>query len=317
MSRTHDRKVDFSTFHIINFFDEHGISYRTSGKNIGAGWIGLESCPFCTAGGFHFGVHARNKTGSCWICGESCGCLTLVKVLLDCDKREAWSEIKRFNSDDLSWIPDQDYTGDSVIFPDGMVKGLTKGAWDYLKGRNYPVKELQQQFKLRSTEYGATLYVDDREWDFSNRVIVPVYMNRRLQCYLGRDYTDNHDPKYMNSPVVASITAPHHCIYNYDTLTGKIIILEGVTDVWRMGAKTGAFLGITYTAAQVRLLAQKRVTEANVLFDKGAEKRAKLLATALTGVIDKVRVAYLDDGDPGELTHDEAMKIKYQLIGEI
>lgn len=310
-------KQSFDTFQVLNFLDEYGIAYKTSGKNIGAGWIGVETCPFCTGGGYHFAINARSKTGNCWICGETCNAINLIKSFLDCNTREAYENIKKFDSDDLDWMPEPDYTGNEVIWPDGMNKGLNNSAKRYLASRNYPVEELQHQFKLKSTKNSSTLYVDDREWDFSSRILIPVFMNRKLQCYLGRDFTGNGEPKYMNSPVVASITSPHQCVYNYDTLTGKIILVEGTTDVWRFGAKTGAFLGITYTKAQVMSLMGRGITEATILFDPGAEERAAKLSNALTAVVPTVRIAYLDGSDPGDLSVEDALKIKYQLIGEM
>jgi len=310
-------KQSFETFHVLDFLDEYGIAYKTSGKNIGAGWIGIESCPFCTGGGYHFAVHARSKTGNCWICGETCNAVGLVRAMLDCNSGEAYKNIKQFNSDDLDWIPEDDTTGQEVLWPDGLVKGISSQAKAYLTGRDYPINELQQKFKLKSTKNGSTLRIEERKWDFSNRIIIPVYMGRRVQCYLARDFTGHGEPKYMNSPVVASIRSPHQCIYNYDTLTGKVIFVEGPTDVWRLGAKVGAFLGITYTKAQIESLLGKGITEATILFDPGAEERAGKLSKALTAVIDTVRIAYLDDCDPGDLTVDEALKIKWQLIGEI
>ena len=310
-------KQSYETFQILNFLDEYGIAYKTSGKNIGAGWIGIETCPFCTGGGYHFAVNARSKTSNCWICGETSNAVNLVKAFLDCSTREAFDNIKQFDSDDMDWIPEPDHTGAEVIWPDGVIKGLSKPAKQYLLDRNFPADVLQQQFKLRSTQNGSTLYVEDREWDFSNRIMIPVFMHRKLQCYLARDFTGHGEPKYMNSPVVASITSPHQCIYNYDTLTGKVIFVEGCTDTWRMGAKVGAFLGITYTKAQIMALIGKGITEATILFDPGAEERAQKLSHALTSVIDTVRIAYLEGSDPGDLSVDDALKIKYQLIGEV
>lgn len=312
-----NNRQSFETFHLLNFLDDHGIAYRSSGKNIGAGWIGIESCPFCTGGGYHFAVHARSKSCNCWICGETCNIIGFIKAVLNCGNHVAYSNIKEFNDDNIDWIPEDDTTGQEVTWPDGLVNGLSKQAEKYLSGRNYPVKELQQQFKLKSTKNGSTLNVDDRKWNFSSRIIIPVYMQRRVQCYLARDYTGHGEPKYMNSPVVASIRSPHKCIYNYDTLVGKVIFVEGTTDVWRMGAKVGAFLGITYTKGQIESLIGKGITEATILFDPGAEERANKLSMALTAVIDTVRIAYLEDSDPGDLSVEDALKIKYQLIGEI
>ena len=116
------KKQSYENFHLLDFLDHHGISYRTSGKNIGAGWIGIETCPFCTGGGFHFGVHARSKVGNCWICGEKCSPLGLIMALVNCQSHECYNILREFSSEDISWIPKPDETGERVIFPLDMLK---------------------------------------------------------------------------------------------------------------------------------------------------------------------------------------------------
>jgi len=310
-------KTDYSSFNIIGFLDEYGISYRTSGKNIANGWIGIETCPFCSGSGFHFGVKLSSNNGSCWICGDGGNAVSIIANVAEVSWKEAYQILHKFNSDVVDWIPESDKPGQQVILPDGIREKLTKSAKQYLIGRKYNPDFLVQQYKIRCTDQYSTLYVEDREWDFSERILCPVYMNRQMQCYVARDYTGEKDPKYMNSPVVASIREPRSCIYNYDTLKGKIIIVEGITDVWRFGAKVGAFLGITFTPHQIRSLAEKDIEEATVLFDRGAEKRAKELAHSLASVIPVVRVAFIEEDDPGVMEQDVALKVKYQLIGEV
>lgn len=308
---------DYSTFNVVAFLDEFGISYKTSGKNIANGWIGLESCPFCTAGGFHFGIRLSSNTGSCWICGETGNALKIVSAVAEVGWRESYVIIAQFSSDTVDWVTIGDSPGESVIYPDGILPALSKRAKKYLEKRGYNPKHIMEQYKVKCTDSYSTLYADGREWDFSERILVPVFMNRQVQCYVARDYTGEKDPKYMNSPVVASIREPHSCIYNFDTLKKKVIFVEGVTDVWRMGAKVGAFLGITFTKKQIRALLDKDIQEATVLFDQGAEDRANKLATALLSVIPKVKTAFIEEDDPGSMSQDEAFKVKYQLIGEI
>ena len=87
--------------------------------------------------------------------------------------------------------------------------------------------------------------------------------------------------------------------------------------LWRLGSKTGAFLGKTFTKEQISSLVHKDIRKAVVLFDEDAEDRATKLAKALTSVAEQVKVAFLEKGDPADMTEDEALKVKYQLIGEI
>jgi DNA primase len=308
---------DFSGFNVLAFLDDYGIGYKSSGKNIANGWIGVESCPFCTGGGFHFGIRLSSNSGNCWICGETGNAVKIISAIADIGIRETYQVIEKYSSETIDWVTLPDSTNSELIYPDGILKRLNKKARNYLINRKYDPDVIEKLFKIKCTASSSTLYVEDREWNFSERLLCPVFINREAQCYVGRDYTGEQEPKYMNSPVVASKMEPHSCIYNFDTLRKKVIFVEGVTDVWRMGAKVGAFLGITFTKKQISLLVQKDITEATVLFDEGADKRAYKLANALTAVIPVVKTAFLEKDDPGNLPQDEAFKIKYQLIGEI
>lgn len=311
------KQQDFSSFNVASFLDDYGIGYKRSGKNIANGWLGIESCPFCTGGGFHFGIRLNSNSGNCWVCGETGNALKIVSAIAEVGYRESFEIIKKFSSDTVDWITLPDSVGKDVVMPDGILPKLNKKCIKYLESRRYNAEHIQSMYKIRCTDNYSTLYVEDREWDFSERILCPVYVNREVQCYVARDYTGNKDPKYMNSPVVASKMEPHSCIYNFDTLRKKVIFVEGITDVWRLGAKVGAFLGITFTQKQIALLVEKKIDEATVLFDSGAEKRANKLANALTAVIPKVRTAFIEEDDPGNMDQDEAFKTKYQLIGEI
>jgi len=311
------RTSDYSTFNVIAFLDSIGVSYRTSGKNISNGWVGVESCPFCGGGGFHFAIKLQSNTGNCWLCGNTGNTVKIVGLLGNVNWPEAKKIIEKYSSDTVDWAVLSDYTGESVIFPDGILPTMNRKCRKYLESRRYNPDAIKEQFKVKCTENYSTLYLDGREWDFSERIICPVFMNRQIQCYVARDYTGEASPKYMNSPIVASIRKPHSCIYNYDTLKGKIILVEGVTDVWRLGAKVGALLGITFTNHQIRALAEKDISEVTVLFDDGAYKRANELATALTSVIPSVRTAVIEEDDPGSMDQVSALKMKYELIGEI
>lgn len=311
------KRRDFGNFNILEFLDEYGVSFRKTGKNIANGWIGVETCPFCSAGGFHFGINLAANTGSCWVCGESANAFKIVEVLADLNYKECWEVINKFSSDTIDWVPETDKVGQSVIFPDGIDKQLSKAAKKYLLRKNYNPDHLVEQFKIKSTDAYSTLYIEEKEWDFSARILIPVYMYRKIQCYVARDFTDKSETRYMNSPVVASIREPKSCIYNFDTLKGKIILMEGTSDVWRFGSKCGGMLGVKFTTKQVRSLYDRKIEEVTVLFDEGADKRAKDLAHALTGIIPKVKIAYISEDDPGKMDQEEALKTKYQLIGEI
>ena len=63
--------MSFEAFDIVAYLDEKGIEYVTEGKNVSAGWIGLQ-CPYCSDQSNHLGVCLDGKGFSCFRCGERC-----------------------------------------------------------------------------------------------------------------------------------------------------------------------------------------------------------------------------------------------------
>ena len=54
-------KLSLQDFDITQFLEDHDIGFRTGVKNVGIGWIGVETCPFCGVGGYHFGININSK----------------------------------------------------------------------------------------------------------------------------------------------------------------------------------------------------------------------------------------------------------------
>jgi len=306
---------DWSDFDMILFLSEYDISYTETGKNIGAGWIGIETCPFCECTGNHFGLKLETNTGSCWVCGETGNAPKIVQALLN----ESWGEVYRIMNgfmDSDRVIPESPEHGDAVLFPDN-IQNMCKAACDYLRGRRFNPEEMIKKYKIKSTAGNSYLKMEDKKWNFNYRVMIPIVMERTIVAYTGRSYV-GADPKYMNSPTESCIIPPASCIYNIDSVKDKVILVEGITDVWRFGNETAAMMGVKFTKEQVEYLGSMRISEAYVMFDEGATDNARELAMALTSVIDKVKVITLNcPGDPGDMEYSDAMKIKYNLLGRV
>ena len=50
---------------LIDFLDEIDVNFETSGKNIGEGWVGIDTCPFNGCSNLHFGINIANKSMWC------------------------------------------------------------------------------------------------------------------------------------------------------------------------------------------------------------------------------------------------------------
>jgi len=305
-------KNTFQQFDILKFFDQYGINYTERGKNIGTDWVGIDECPFCGIGGNHFDINLQSKGFSCWGCGEKGSAPVLIRELLKVSFGEAYSIINNFYDGELEFTIRE--TGEKVVLPSGITE-LMKSGGDYLRSRNYNPFLIRDKYKVQQTGTNSILKHNGMKSIFRNRLIIPIYMQRQLVGYTGRDYTNKQEPKYKHVFLEACILPPSSCLYNIDTVKDKAIFVEGPTDSWRMGDRTVSLQGIKVTKEQIRLISDCNLKLAVILFDAGKEKEATKLATTLTGFVKKVQVAHLPKGDPGELSDIEALKIKHQLIG--
>jgi DNA primase len=94
-----------------------------------------------------------------------------------------------------------------------------------------------------------------------------------------------------------------------------IIIVEGITDVWRFGSAACACFGIKYTSQQLRFIA-KNFTKVAVCFDGGelqaATQANRLIAELQFRGVEAFRVDIT--GDPGSMKQSEADYLVKQLL---
>ncbi len=158
------------------------------------------------------------------------------------------------------------------------------------------------------------LKVNDMSWDFRWRIIIPIIMDREIVTYTGRDFTNNQDPRYRNAPIEAGTILTSECVYNLDSVTDRALIVEGPTDVWKLGEEAIATLGVKFSHAQINRILKKKLKKVVILFDSGAEGAARLLADALNPYIEDLKVYIVNDLDPGSMDYIEAHKMKYDLL---
>ena len=128
---------------------------------------------------------------------------------------------------------------------------------------------------------------------------------RRFVTFTARTIFDDIEPKYKNLEIEKSVLDAKSTIYNIDRAKDKIIICEGVTDVWRLGDGSVSLSGKTATNMQLSILASKKINTAFVLLDEDAETEAYELSGKLTAVIKNVEFIPIEGGDPCELEYNE------------
>ncbi|MFA5355740.1 MAG: hypothetical protein WC302_03380 [Candidatus Paceibacterota bacterium] len=185
-------------------------------------------------------------------------------------------------------------------------KDLPQLHWDYLEKRGYDPKYLQRKYLVRSC------YITGR---FPYRVVVPVIMNGQIVNISARDVTGKQKEKYMGLKNNEAIIPMKSCLYNIDSVRDKIVIVEGIFDQWKIGNGCVATFGVEWTSDQLDLIREKDVIKAFVMYDaeEKAQKKAEILANALSAFVPSVEIVVPPKADPGELTKEEAWEIRREL----
>lgn len=121
-------------------------------------------------------------------------------------------------------------------------------ATSYLEKRGFRIDELFNTFRI--------LYcIDDPNPMVAGRIVIPVYMNTQLvgwqARFIGNPPSDNI-PKYYTAPG----TQRNQILYNYDIAKAYNfgVLVEGPTDVWRIGHAAVAALGSSVSITQIQLM---------------------------------------------------------------
>lgn len=252
-------------------------------------WINI-CCPFCGDENFKLGIHINCYAVSCWKCGNHkiSKLFASLNIPLSIIHKLIPSGEKRRDRDKpktLSW-------------PD-CVQPVSDEHLDYLERRNFDAKEIVRTWSLMGTRRIGFL---------RNRIIIPIFQNGIVVSYTSRDITGRSAIRYKNCPINLSIKPAKNCLYGIDKVVGdRIVVVEGPTDVWRLGPGAVATLGTEYTNAQVALML--RFQSVIVLYDREAEKEGqKLIRRLRWHNIDATQMT-LDVKDPAELTNSEANQI--------
>jgi len=289
-------KYDIADFDVIAFLQDRGIQFDTEGKNISAGWIGI-NCPFCSDPSNHCGINIESKIFTCWVCAEKGNAIKLVTELESCSYKEAINIMQDFGEhftrqQDLPLLL-SDGTGNRSqgVLPITSQDNLPKMHTKYLLFRKFSPEYLIHKYKIKAVHTIGR---------YRFRIIAPFFLRSELVTFTARDVTGRRSPPYLACPDKSSIVSIKKTLYNIDTVRKKALLVEGITDVWRIGDGSIANSGVTFTDEQVELLMEREVEEVIIVFDKGANRQADIYAEALATVIKRVRMVILADGDPAE-----------------
>lgn len=294
-------KVHVDNVDLRDLLDSLNIHYTSSGKNVSAGWVGVQ-CPFCDDNHNHMGINIRSKLVSCWKCGKTGSIIQYLTRELN-SFNKAMEVIGKFIPRTLKIEREMERSGVlKVELPSNAKIGLSIYHKIYLKKRGFDPEYLSEKYNLHHVGPVGK---------FKNRIIVPVIKNYRLMTFTSVDIADESIQRYKHLEDELSIVPMKHILYNAETSDNyNVYVVEGLFDCYRIGDGCVPTWGVKFTAEQKKLLAKfKRVTIIGD-GDRDGWRFNEILGNELSAFSD-VRYFKLEAGlDPDTLTKEEIDYIK-------
>lgn len=298
------------SLNVIKLLNDYHVKYWTEGKNVSPGWVNVK-CVFCEDSSNHLGWNIKDGYFNCWKCGKHKIDYTLSRIL-NLPKTQVNDIIFEYSfyGTQLNSLNKKQNYAKSVSLPGGK---LNKYHIKYLKNRKFDVDFLVKKYELKGT--GPIEFWN--KINYSLRIIIPIVYKGKVISFQGRDITNKQKERYKGCPIEKSVVNYKHIFYNMDNvIDNKVVVVEGVVDVWRLGDGFIGSFGTSLTPQQIKLLNQYE--EIFFLFDseKEAQNKAKKYAFELSSIGKKVEVLQLDtQNDPGELPEEEVSFIRKEIFG--
>lgn len=294
---------------ITSFFSDYGVRFITEGsKHCQAGWVQTE-CPFCSGNkGYHLGYSLRDDYFNCWRCGFHPS-FEVIKALTFLN----WDKVKEvakeyYTGSTGNGLPEKiKHKAEKVVYPTGTGE-MTEYQMRYLERRGYDAEKVEEDWDLLGTGPIGS---------YKHRIIAPIKYNEILVSYQGRDQTDKSTLKYKACPQELERIDHKKILYGLDKAKGdSVVLVEGITDVWRLGPGSVASFGIKTKASQILLLAEK-FRKVFIMYDDDPQAivEAEKIGSDLSMCGVPIVEICLIDGDPGNMEQSEADEIMKELIG--
>lgn len=305
----------YETFDIISYLDAREIEYWEHGKNVTRGWTNI-MCPFpdCSDSSNHCGI-SPTRFFHCWACGRKGIVTKLVQAIEECSWAQANASVEKYQEEISDVVKDIRRTektrnkGPTTSIKHRKYVDLIPGFHkNYLRGRNFNPEQIISQYKLK-----AIHDLENRHWKF--RLVAPIFLNRKIMNLIGLDITKNPDREpYMALSNEDAILPLKHLLYNLDNAKGdSVVLVEGITDVWRMGPGFVASFGNVLTVEQMQLLVSKNFKKYYIFYDATAIKNSERVANQFSGLPGKVEIIELSEGDPCDLSELQVYDLRRGL----
>jgi 5S rRNA maturation endonuclease (ribonuclease M5) len=199
-----------------------------------------------------------------------------------------------------------------VPLPDKYIPlhGISRDRWEsiiptYLKDVRKLSYETCNKYQLGFTLNGYSVW--------SNRLVIPIYLDNELITYQGRFMGETKNKKYYFETIRDEFIKIGDCLYNIDNIDKKqryVILCEGAFDVWAI-VRAGYTNCVASFGKHLTDNALNRIIRdfdrIYILWDKDAKLEIEKLVKRLRGFVE-VYIVKLDGKDPDAST-SEAVKL--------
>lgn len=299
------QKIQLDQIDVREVLDDLEIDYKTSGKNVGLEWIGV-NCPFCGDDtGHHLGINLRSPVISCFRCGKTGNILTyLAEELQDFGKAlDVLGDAVPYELREFKGKENENKVS-KVILPKGSTRP-NKWHKRYLKKRKFKIQDLEDLYPV--------LYCGPiGEW--CNRIIVPVIRRYKVITFTSIDICDESFLRYKHlSDDLSILPIKKHLLGLEHTNGHTAMVVEGFFDHLRIGKGSVCTFGTKTTSEQKLLLSKfKRV----ILVgdgDKAGRKMNDELGYDLAAYTEVIKVNLPEGKDPDKLSKKDIKQLQNML----
>lgn len=295
----------------VSFCEDHNIDYAEEGhKHCRPGWIQIE-CPFCTGNpGYHLGYNIHFGYFNCWRCGAHSLFEVIEETTQATEKKNVYNIIKEYQDgevdEDINNLVSKITQKTKIDLPPGTTE-LKKAHKTYLRNRKFDPDEIAAIWGIKGTGFLG---------GYNYRIIAPIYFQNKLVSYQGRDITGKAELRYKACALKDEIIHHKELLYGFDLVpSNTIVIVEGITDAWRLGPGAVATFGIKYKQEQVFLASQFNTRY--IFFDpedEAAQDQAENLGNELSGFAGSTQLVKCRGiKDPGSMPGKEARKFMREI----
>lgn len=291
---------------IVDILSNAGVPHTTSHKNVRSGWCAVD-CLKCSPNTrkFRCGFELSTNRCHCWLCG-SLYAPDILAQLLRISIREAHDLLGKPVRQKL---PDDHQRIGTLRIPLGVV-GLLPAHQSYLASRGFDPDEIVRLWGVRGIGHSAGL-----RW----RIWIPIADKfGRVVSWTSRSISKDNPVRYW-SATAEEEEVPHKSIlYGAQCARHTIVICEGPLDVWSIGPGAVATLGVSYTPAQRKLMAEYPVRVVCFDSEPEAQRRAGALCRDLSAMPGTTENVVLETGkDANEAEKAEIQELRERYFPEL